>query len=246
MLYSGLTGVLWLFLGAMAWAQGQKLVIGVGDHEYLPHYTFIKNEYGGFGRDLLDAFAGSQGYIFEYRALPKKRLLMEYFTGQIDLIYPDNAKWASAARIGHEIKYSSNVVAYIDGAMVLPAKKGTIKFDALRSIGTIRGFTLWEYMDRIKSGSLILEETNSFVGLLEMTLNNRTQASYLNIAVADYYLTKVLGKPNELVFDEALPHTKDNYHLSTIKRPEVILEFNNFLVANKKTVMELKNKYQLR
>ncbi|MBI1835277.1 MAG: hypothetical protein HYR92_05935 [Burkholderiales bacterium] len=46
-------------------AQSKVYTVGVEDLEYYPQYSHRGDEYTGFGRELLDAFAKSKGYMFE-------------------------------------------------------------------------------------------------------------------------------------------------------------------------------------
>lgn len=218
--------------------------IGVEDLKYYPHYNNVDGEYGGFAREILDAFATSKGYKFVYKTTPIKRLFKNFLKGAVDFKYPDNSYWSADLKKGKKVIYSSPVVSYIDGLMVPPKAKGN-GISNINKIGTVRGFTPWTYLGMIEQGKVKVVENNSFVSLLKKTLKGRVQGAYLNVSVAKYHLKHTLKKPGTLVFDDGLPHTKSAYYFSTIKHPKVMKEFNLFLKKDRKTVNKLKRKYNL-
>lgn len=219
--------------------------VGVENLKYYPHYNHIDGEYGGFAKDILDAFAKSKGYKFSYEARPVKRLYAEFLKKQVlDFKYPDNSYWQGDMKKGIKVIYSVPVVSYIDGMMVEPVNKGN-GVSKVKKIGTVRGFTPWTYLDMINQGEIKVVENNSFVGLIKQTLKGRVNGAYLNVAVAKYQLDEVMKKPGALVFDESLPHTKSSYFFSTIKYPKVMKEFNAFMKKDRKIVNTIKRKYKL-
>ncbi len=230
-------------LAAALPAQAGTYVVGVENIEYFPQYSWDGKSYSGFARDLLDAFAKDKGHSFEYRALPVSRLFQDFTEGKLDLKYPDNPLWSSDMKAGKSVVYSQPVVAYIDGVNVAPARKG-LGADAVKTLGLVRGFTAWDWMDRIKAGSVTLQENSTFPGLVGQALMGRVDGAYANVAVVAWTLEQQ-GKSGGLVFDPALPHSRSNYHLSSIKHPALVAEFNDWMAANAAKVAELKAKYQV-
>jgi len=220
-------------------ASAQTYTIGVENTAYLPAYSFEDGEYRGYARRMLDAFAQDSGYRFEYRSMPVIRLFASLVAGDIDLKFPDNAYWAQDVKKGQTVIYSQPAVAYIDGVSVLANRKGAA-IDTVKTLGIVRGFTAWDWLDRIKNGSVALHENNSFTALLETTLAERNNGAYGNIAVVQYQLRQVLKKPGALVFDPSLPHTRSNYHLSTIKHPDLIRKFDLWLAQNAERLAQWK------
>jgi ABC-type amino acid transport substrate-binding protein len=219
--------------------------IAVYDYDYYPHHAIINGEYAGFARELLDAFAKSKGYKFEYKPFPVIRLMNEYLTVKsVDLVYPDNAYWDTEIKKGKAVIYSDGVEDYIDGLMVKPelAGKGMAN---IKNIGTILGFTVWDYKDLIDSGKIKLHENSQLQGLLKMGLTGRIEGVYTNIAVGNYYLNDVLKEKGKLVYDASLPHTQGKYYLSTISQPALIKELNDYLKKEKVFVETLKKKYNV-
>lgn len=223
----------------------EKLVIGVESTAYFPHYDHDdRNEYIGFARSILDEFGKASGRQVAYVIVPIKRLFNDFLDGKVDFKYPDNALWQGDLKKGFNIIYSDPVVGYIDGAMVAKDMVGK-PIDRLKNLGTVRGFTPYDYLPQIQSGQLKVNENNTFTGLLEMGIAGRVDAAYINIDVAKYQLKERLRKTGALEFDPGLPHSKESYRLSSIKFPEVIKEFNEFMAKNKTLIEEIKKKYDL-
>jgi ABC-type amino acid transport substrate-binding protein len=236
--------LLWLLLilaaeGAIA---RETLVIGVEGLYYLPLSNYENGAYRGYARDLLDAFARDRGYAIEYRALPVPRLYASFFEGEVDFKFPDNAHWKQDQRAGRKIHYSDPVAAFIDGTSTPPGKQ-IGNPDQIRRLGTMGGFTPWAWMDRIKTGQIRVSENTRLEALVRQALAGRVDGVYASVAVINYQLDHVLKRPGALVFNPALPHSRDDYHLSTIKRPEIMAEFNDWMRKNRDRIAAIKIKY---
>ena len=239
--YKCLLWTVLLFGGGVATAK-EALVIGVENQYYLPVYAYENGAYQGFARDLLDAFARDRGYQVEYRALPVPRLYASFFEGQVDFKFPDNAQWKLGQRAGKKIFYSDPVAAFVDGVSVRPEMKSA-RPDAIKRLGTMGGFTPWAWLDRIKAGKTTLSENTNLESLVRQTLAGRVDGAYASVAVINYQLDHVLKQPGALVFNPELPNDRDNYHLACMKRPQVVLEFNEWMRKNRAQVAALKKKY---
>lgn len=223
-------------------ASAEHFVVGVEAIDYMPHYGFNgKGEYQGFARDLIDAYAADRGHRIEYRPLPVNRLFHEMLDGTVDFKYPDNPFWQAGLKTGKTMTYSDPVVVYIDGVLVRPDNKGK-GIDALQILGTVRGFTAFDYLDRIKSGAVSLEENPSSSGLMLQVINKRIDGAYVNVAVA-YSTLDGMGRPGDLTFDPGLPYTKASYKLSTVKHPDVIADFNAWQKSHADLIAGLKAKW---
>lgn len=223
-------------------AFAQNVTVGVEHLAYFPHYAVEKNEYVGFGRAVLDAFSTESGVVFDYKPMPVARLFHAYVQGEVDFKYPDNPLWMADMKVGKNIVYSEPVVDYIDGVMVVPDRVGRPPSD-IKRLGTVLGFTPWVWLPMVSSGTVALSENPDFAALLQQTLHGRIDGAYANVAVARHQLTSQLRQPDGLTFDPALPHVRDSYRLSTIKRPEVLQRFNAWIVANPQRLAELKKQY---
>jgi len=231
-------------LYSTAFSAQKEYTFGVEDVFYLPYYAVEKGQYIGLLREILDAFAQKKGYRFVYRPLPIKRLHRTYLNSEVDFLYPDNPDWIRTQKKGIQIVYSDSVVTVIDGVMVLPENKGR-GIAGLKKLGTIRGYTALAYEDFIQTKQLILHENNTFKGLLKMATANRIDGAYVTINPALHQLREILHQPNALVFDEALPYDYAEHQLSTIKHPEMITLFNEFLETEKGLLEMLKKKYKI-
>ncbi|MBU1664365.1 MAG: transporter substrate-binding domain-containing protein [Gammaproteobacteria bacterium] len=230
-----------LFWPLLAGAK-EVLVIGVENQYYLPAYAFEKGAYTGFARDLFDAWARNRGFQVEYRALPVPRLYAAFLGGQVDFKFPDNPNWKKDARAVKSIAYSDPVAAVLDGTSVLPQHEG-VSADEIKVLGTMGGFTPWAWLDRIKSGKTTLSENFNLDALVRQALAGRVDGVYASVAVINYQLDHVLNQPGALVFNPNLPYSRDNYHLSSIKRPEIVRDFNDWIRKNRDLVTALKMKH---
>jgi polar amino acid transport system substrate-binding protein len=240
-----LATALFVFLGASKVLASPSYTVGVEALNYYPHYSNEGGQYSGFARELLDLFAASKGYTFEYKILPVARLYESFFAGELDFKYPDNPQWQEIKRKNLAINYSDPIVSYTDGVFVLPANKGK-GVALLKQLGTVRGFTPWDYLGLVESHQIKLQEVNSFQQSLLQAVNARVNGVYMNVDVGNYQLASVMQQPGALVFDDLLPSSTGFYTLSSTKHANIIVEFNEFLTAHAAQVAELKVKYALK
>ena len=218
------------------------LVVGVENLTYLPHYTVTNGEYQGYAREILDRFAAQEGVIFQYQPLPVSRLFQSLVDGRIDFKYPDSPEWNQSVKAQTTVHYSAPVAPYIDGVMVPPAAIGR-PIDQFRRLGTVRGFTPWAWKRMIEQGEVALKENPSFTGLLRQTIVGRVDGAYINASVANYFLSQELAAENALVFDQSLPHVRDNYFLSTAKHPKILARFNQWLLNEQNWILEAQRRW---
>ena len=234
-----------LFLNAVLFsnnAQAGSYTIGVERLNYQPYFYFEDEQYLGFSRDLLDLFARHYQHQLKYHVLPVKRLYNVFFNAKVDFKFPDNAYWQASRRTEIPIYYSKPVLDYIDGIMVLANGEQSPK--TLKHIGTVSGFTPWPYMGMIEEKKIKLTEHFTIKGIIRQVVRQRLDGAYINVEVAKYQL-RLLGKEGVLRFDRELPHVDDHYYLSSTKYPEVLKEFNEFLIKYKNEIDALKHRYQL-
>ena len=235
-----------LLLGLFApWVAAQEYVVGVEQTEYYPVYSYRNGDYVGYSRELLDAFAAKHGYTFKYVALPIRRLFADFLTKDtLDFKYPDNPIWQGDMKKGLTIAYSKPAFESVEGAMVIAERVGR-PLSELKTLGTIRGFTPWPYLDAIKAGTIALEESDDLPGLVQKALLQRLDGIFINQAIADYHVTHELKKPGALVLDKGLPNNDVQYLLSTRKHPDVIKQFDAFLAGETALIASLRKKYNL-
>lgn len=235
-----------IVLGCCAWsmtaqAAPRELVVGVEELDYFPVYSVKSGEYAGAAREILDAFAAANNYVLIYKPQPIKRLYAELMSGGIDLKFPDNPYWAADLKSGQTIAYSNPVITYIDGVLVRPDMAGK-NVDAIRTLGTVSGFTPFSWLDRIKAGTVQVKENPRMELLLKQAAIGRFDGAYGSLAVANYILDDVLKAPGALVFEPSLPHSRDSYKLSSLHYPKVVAEFNAWMAANAATVKAIKDR----
>lgn len=224
---------------------GGKFLVGVEDIRYYPQYSTNNGFYTGYGRTVLDGFAKSRGYEFEYIPLPVLRLYDRFFkTDELDFKYPDNPDWQRSMRPVKGIWYSERISEAYDGVMVLPLRK-RMEVDQLLLLGTVRGFTATKYDHLISSGQVELVYTDDYLSLIKMVLQGRVDGGFGCLAVARYNLEHMERSPEALTLAPNLPYTRVAYRLSTRKHPEIIRELNEYLQTNKERLDLLLDRYGL-
>lgn len=227
-----------LFLGISTASYAKsKFKVGVQGLTYKPYSYVSSGEYRGAFRVLLDEFAEVNDIEFEYIALPIPRLYLEFYQGKLDFKVPANPYWQAKIKKqkGLEIYYSTPIFAYSDGVMTLPDKAK----NKLKVLGVTSGFTPRDYLEKIESGEIIKKENPNIKGLLEQTMMGRIDGAYTNIAVGKYYLNNILNKTDSLIFAKEQAHTTSNYHMGTMKHPEIIKKLNLFLEKNKSKIQKI-------
>ncbi len=220
-------------------------VIGVQNFkEYLPNSQYQNGEYKGFNREILDLFAKKSGYTFIFKAYPIKRLYYNFFNAKVDFKYPSNPYWSKNLKQDKKIIYSDEVVKFIDGVLVKPSNKGR-GIAELKRLGVVLGFTPFAYLEKIKLGTIKKVEQSNYKGSLMGVMQNRLDGIYSNIAVSRYYLRNIIKDEKVLVFDSTLPYSESYRCLSSIKYPDIIIEFNKFLKNEKVAIDKLKEKYKI-
>ena len=230
-------------LSSAAWSG--EYTIGVEGVDNLPIAKGEGSNYTGYARELLDAFAAKYGHKFNYSPMPVARLMDEFVVKKsLDFKYPDNPHWAGDLKKGTKISYSASTVLVIDGLFVKPANKGK-GLDSIKTIATQRGFTPFPYLGEINAKKIKVDEANSMDAAIKMGDAGRADGVFMGQVVANYLMNEVMKKPGILVFDDKLPSMKSEYALSSSNHPELIRQFDEYLVKEKDTVAKLKAKYQI-
>lgn len=220
----------------------ETYTMGVEDYrDFLPYSSYRNKKYSGLGKDILDLFSREKGYVFKYVVLPLKRRDLYFLQKKLDFIFPDNPYWVTDIKKGVDIAYAP-MLAFTDGVVVKIENKGK-GLENLKHLGIPIGFTPWQYLDKIKTNDIRVEESN-YNGLYYKLLHDRIDGAYVNVKIARYYWNKVEEFKNKpFVFDPDLPHATGYWHVSSIKYPEIIKEFEVFFEENKARIETLKNRY---
>lgn len=229
------------FLSTSAWSA--SFTVGVEGTDYMPISKGDGAGYSGYAKDLLDAFGAKYGHSFTYKPMPVARLWDEFLVQKsLDLKFPDNAYWNGDTKKGLKITYSNGLVSVTEGLLVTPANKDKT---AVAKIVTLRGFTPYPYFDQIKDKKVMLTEVNTADAAISMVEAGRVDGVYLGVMAGNYIMAEVMKKPGVLVYNDKLPHSKNDFSLSSISHPEVIQQMNEFLAKEKDTVAKLKAKYKI-
>lgn len=224
-------------------ALAQTYVVGVEQLAFQPHYWQDEaGEYRGFGRDVLDLFAREAGIELRYQALPVSQLTRHLLNGSVDFKYPDSPQWASEAKQGASVVYSQPVVDYVDGVLVPPSRLGK-GIERLQRLALVDGWTPWDYQARIAAGQTQVVRGSGLNQMLRLAMRDEADGAYYNVVVATYYLDNIRARPGALVFDPALPHSRGSFHLSSVRQPQLLQRFDQFLAAHGAEVAALKARH---
>jgi len=232
-----------LSLSVFSNLQAKEFIIGVEDVSYYPLYEF-KSSRNTHTRELLDTFAASKGYKFTYLPLPIKRFQSWLIEDKIDLKYPDNSRWYADEKITNKFTFSKSAIKLVAGTSVLKSslKKNSSEF---KSIGTLLGFYPTHWIEQIQSGQVELYEDVSTKILVQQLVAGHIDGIDIEPSVIHYYLEE-LGKPSDTsIIDRRYEYDVYDFHFSTIKHPEIIQEFNEFLRKNKALLDQLNKKYKI-
>jgi ABC-type amino acid transport substrate-binding protein len=219
--------------------------IGVEDIGFHPHYWLSKQgEYSGFAREFFDQFAKDNDLDIEYIPYPPDQLLTALLNEEIDLKYPDNPLWGSTAKEGKPFTYSEPIVLVVEGTLVNPRRKQQ-GLENIETLGTIRGFTPWIYSDQIQSGTIKLLEYDDLKSLIRASIKNEINAIFFNVVVLTYFVDNLSTLPFLVEFDETLPDSKSEFHVSSSHRPDLVSKLTQFMSDNNKFLQELKSRYEI-
>ena len=111
-----------------------------------------------------------------------------------------------------------------------------------KTIGTITGChpTLW--LQQIEQGKVSIYEDSSSKILVKHLVNGLIDGLDIDLAVANDGLQK-LHIQEKLVINNKLTKQFYSYQMSTVKHPEVIKQFNQWLVKRRSFVDNLKKKF---
>lgn len=226
--------------------QSKEYVIGVEDISYYPLYDFSADnlERPSFTKELLSTFFRHQGYKFSFVALPLKRFDKWYVEEAIDFKFPDNPRWRSQESKKLNLFYSEPVLQLIAGSYVLNKNKDMPRKDVKR-LGTILGFASTLWYDRLDNNTLELTEASSSFSLVKHLLTGNVDVVNIDKNVINYNLKLLKHDASAVVLNPHIIHQHFSYYFSTILHPEIITEFNQFLIEQNQLVSALKLKYAI-
>jgi len=225
-------------------ARADNIAMGVETTEYYPFYHLDGGNYAGFAREVLDAFAAKYHHTLSYKPLDIPPLLTAMLNGEVDLKFPDDAHWAADKRAGKTIYYSKPLIDVYEGLMVQSANVGK-GLDSIKTIGTVRGFSPFVYLDQVKSGKIKVIEAQSFSALVKIGSMKEVDGIYISPTIGDYQLEHTFHNPGLLKFDKSLPNATSHFGVSSTKRQDLVKQFDEFLEQEKPAIDALRTKYHI-
>lgn len=232
---------LWFYLIPAAMAQTQ-FTVGTEDINFYPHYDFTAAGTTGFANEVLQLFAAQQGYQFSFQPLPVKRLYHE-LDNLVDFIYPDNPNWAKFQSSQASRLFSEPVIYNLGTTLVLPVNKD-ISLAKFRTLAVIHGFTPTAWLNLRGKHRFKLYEVPNAVSAVNLVLRGQLDGADVEYNVAQKIL-RDQQQEGALVVAQQLPMTRVSFHLSTVRHPQVLQQFNRFLLSHQDQIDALKQKYQL-
>ncbi len=133
-----------------------------------------------------------------------------------------------------KVNYSLPVISYLDGTFTHIDNDG-ITQEKLKSLGTLRGFTVEAYQQAITSNKIRIAYFSRADLLIAALLAKRIDAIYLNKETIEQEVAKLsVSKRKQITYQASLPHVQGHYYLSSINQPALIKQFNQFLLQYKK------------
>jgi len=228
-----------LFATTPVWAQ--KFVVGVEDVAYYPYFDFTTSK-TSFSKSVLDKFAADTGHSISYVPLPIKQFSKWLYESNVDFKFPDNQRWQDASESDSRATYFSDGILYMRAGTVVLAKNKDKPATFFKSLGMITGFypTLW--LEKIANKQVnILDDTSPKV-LVTHLVNGIVDGIDIDIAVANHYL-KELNINQQLAYSSQLAQEVFSHQLSTLKYPETIKQFNQWLADNQQYINTLKQQF---
>lgn len=225
-------------------ATADNLRVVIDGQDYYPHYRVSDDRPAeGLGPDLLRLFAEHEGLQLRLEPLPVKRvyLRLRHDPG-VDLVYPDNPAWSLDLKQGMSLHYSRHSLAVLDGSLVLSEHLG-LGEARVRKLGLVRGFTPEAWRAQVSRGAVQLVEASDLDALVHMLQRGRIDALYANPEVVRHRLLQMGLAADSLRLDPGLPGLVTRYHLSSVRRQELVERFDRFLDEHPELLPSLHRRY---
>ncbi|MGB2739352.1 MAG: hypothetical protein WBC60_02210 [Cognaticolwellia sp.] len=237
------TFILLLYI-SNSFVQAKEYIIGVEDVSYYPIYNFsLKSlNQASFTKELLSTFFHLKNYQFKFVALPVKRFDKWYVEEAIDFKFPDSIRWRGEESKKLNITYSKPVLHLTAGSFVLKKDQNKTA-ENIKRLGIIFGFypTLWN--DRVRVNTLDIVEASSPYSLVKHLLHGNVDAIYIDKNVIAYNLKRLHQDDDTIVLNQNIKHERYAFHFSSVSHPEIIQEFDEFLLSHQSLVAKMKKKY---
>lgn len=224
-------------------ACAETYVVASQNIAYYPHYEFSAVKDRGYAWALLEAFAAERGITFEYVSMPVLRLQIELEKGNVDFVYPDHPTWTNPVNDNATKHFSIPLTESLVGTFVKPERYGQ-GISSIRKVSIVLGFSPLYWQDRIESGQTKLISVADNKSAIYMAQWDRADAFDMDYYVARYLMDK-LDDVDEFKLDPDLPVTVVEFCLSTVRKPELLLELNEFITNNPGLIAMLKTRYNI-
>ncbi len=151
--------------------------------------------------------------------------------------------WQDEQQKKLNVTFSQSVIKLIGGSYVLESN-AKYKRENIKKLATILGFTNVYWQDKIESKAIELIEESTPISIVKHMLHGNVDATNIDGNVIRYNL-KLLGNPKAIVINTHIKHKEYSYHLSSIKYPNIIKQFDDFLQNNPKLLQQLKKKHDI-
>lgn len=222
------------------------LTLGVEATDYSPYYYLNDDQkYQGAAREIFDLFSKTNHFKVSYEPMPVPRLFNEFVRGNIDLKFPDNPLWSASLQADVKVFYSNPVFNISEALMILKQAGTEIPKEEIKKVGTILGFSVPGIASPIANKEFETVKTKEVDQLIHMLASDRVQGVYFNESVA-FDVARKLYPTKQLAAHSQYPPFKYAYHLSSIKHPELITKFNQFLISHAEQVAKIRQRYGLK
>lgn len=232
---------------SLSYANEKEYVIGVEAVSYAPLFDFSVGDTSkpSYAKALLSSFFEHKGYKFKFLPLPIKRFDKWFIEENIDFKFPDNLRWRSTQSADLDITYSIPTIQLVAGTYVLKKNKDMAR-EQVKSLGTIFGFypTLW--YDKLSTGEVELREEDSPFSVVKHLVHGNIDATNIDYNVIMQNLERLGLQNDRVVLNQPIHHETYAYHLSSIKYPQIIKEFNQFLIENPELILNLKKQFNIK
>lgn len=214
--------------------------VGIEDVDYYPMFTKKGDRYKtSFLIDVMELFAQKRGVKFEYIHLPITRFGEWYQQDSIDFRLPDNPIWNVNTK---NLLFSGGIIELRADTVVL--KKNQYKpLSTLNVIGSLYGFIPGpHWKNRINTGKTKLVFESSMPVLVRLLKKGMVDGLGLNLTVVHHYAKEMGYDTDDFVASTETPNIQYTYTLSTMAHPEIIKDFDAFLVASQNEISLLKQR----
>ena len=214
--------------------------VGIENVDYYPMFT-KKEERNktGFLIEVMELFAQKRGVKFEYIHLPITRFAEWYQQDNIDFRLPDNPLWNQNT---HNLIYSEGIIKLRSDTVVLK-KNQSSPMSNLKVIGSLYGFVpASHWKERVNSGKTKFIYENSMRVLIHMLAKGMTDGLDVNLNVVQHYAKELGYDTDDFVVSSNAPSYQYAYALSSMDHPEIVKDFDDFLINSQNEISLLKQR----